>query len=152
MTRAPLLVAFALMHLAGCVEGPGPGDGFVALDYEVFVAEVQPLLADRCANPSCHGTPERPLEVFAVHKHRLDPDTVYLDAALTDDELGLGFLRASALVSPDEAPSLSPLVRKPLGVAAGGAPHVGGVQFERDDDPDYLTLLAWVSDDPGLGP
>lgn len=143
-----LLVSLASLTLvtASCVEGPGPGIGVTHVDYERYVDEVQPIFAEHCANPSCHGTEDRPLEVYAVHRHRLDPDDVFLDAPLTSQELRLGFERTRALLVPGESASAALLVRKPLPESYGGAPHAGGVQFGDTWSEDYLTLWAWIAD------
>ncbi len=132
-----------LLLALGCVEGPGQGEELLG-DYESFETEVQPIL-EGCANPSCHGTPERPLEIYAVRQHRLNPDDVYLESPLTDRELWLNFVRSCGFLMDLEAPEDCELLRKPLSPKAGGAEHVGGAQFGDVDNPDYAALLQWVS-------
>ena len=140
-----LVVGCAGAFLGGCVEGPGLDAPWPEGDTDRFQAEVQPVLADQCANPSCHGDVGRPLELFAVHQHRLDPTDVFLDTPLTWDELILNEERALTFIEAGADPETSPLLRKPLAVGQGGAPHAGGDQFARTDDDGYLALRAWIA-------
>jgi len=135
--RAELLSPLLLI---GCVGGPG-------LDGELdrFVAEVQPVLAERCASPSCHGRPSRPLGLFAVHQHRLDPADVHLDAPLTADELHANYDRALGFVLGASGAADAPLLRKPLAQGAGGMRHAGGIQFEDTQGFRYRSVLQWAT-------
>ena len=135
-----LLLAF---FLVGCVDGPGIGDELPG-DYRAFEEDVQPIL-NGCANPSCHGTSERPLELYSVRQHRLDPEEIYLETPLSDRELWLNFIRSCGFLMDLEAPEDCELLRKPLSVEAGGVEHGGGVQFGDLENPDYALLLDWVS-------
>jgi hypothetical protein len=126
---------WALLALAGCAPAPGY-DSLPPADYARFVAAVQPVLAARCANPTCHGRPDRPLEVFAPHLHRLDARRLFLDEPLTDEELRRNYDRARAFVA-DECL----LLTKPL---AGGARHGGGAQFADEEEAEWRTLRDWV--------
>ncbi|MCC6623909.1 MAG: hypothetical protein IT385_21805 [Deltaproteobacteria bacterium] len=138
-------VALALALIAsGCdVEGgvmPVP-----PASYEAWVAEVQPVLAARCAEPTCHGSSSRALEVFALGLHRMDPRAVHRADPLTDAELRAGFLSSCGFLVDIARPEASLLLRKPLARAAGGAGHAGGVVFEDTSDRDYRALSAWVA-------
>lgn len=151
--RAMAVVALALAVVPACVSGPGEVAAPLEASWESWVTEVQPLLAERCGNPSCHGDVSRPLEVFGVHRHRLDPSDTYVDAPLTDEELAVGYDKARALIVPGEAADESLLLRKPVPTSAGGAPHQGGVQFQDPaDDPDYEVLWAWIAQATGEAP
>ncbi len=128
-----------------CVVDPGVG-GLPAGDYDVFVEQVQPVLTPTCSSPSCHGSADRPFELYAVHQHRADPDDVYLDAQLSDDDLWHNYLQTSALQVDLENAEHSPVLTKPLAVDAGGEHHGGGNLFESTDDWDYLVVLDWIND------
>lgn len=136
-------VAAALL-LAGCVAEPGE-HALPPADYALFAEKVQPILAARCANPTCHGSPGRPLEVYAVHLHRRDPARVHRDEPLTEAEQRHNFERARAFVLGAEGPADCLLLTKPLAPAAGGVAHGGGVQFADTAERDYATLRWWVA-------
>ena len=145
MTRTLPFIAAAALACAACVSGPGEMAAPPAPDWDMWVDEVQPVLAEHCANPSCHGNVDRPLEVFAVHRHRLDPADTYLDAPLTTEELTVGYEKARAMIVPGEYADDCLLLRKPEPTHLGGAPHQGGVQFEAPEyDPDYQALRVWI--------
>ncbi len=111
---------------------------------DAFVAEAQPVLAGRCANPSCHGDPARPLALYAVHRHRLDPADTYLDAPLDEAELAHNFRQTGAFLLEVTAAEASLLLTKPLSVASGGSGHTFGAVFADTDDDGYRTLRAWA--------
>lgn len=139
------LALIAAFLTAGCLDT----DAMVTVptaDYDAFVSEVQPVLAERCGNPSCHGLSGRPLEVFAVHLHRLDPANVHRDLPLAPAELRANYLRASAFFLDGDRPEESPLLLKPLGQDAGGSEHSGGTQFADIAEADYRALLSWISE------
>lgn len=148
MTRAPLLLSLlACWSASGCLADehqawvPLP-----AADLQTFAAEVQPILAARCANPSCHGMAGRPLEVFAPQRHRADPADLHRDLPLTEAELAANFFRASAFLLDGRGPADCPLLTKPLAESAGGVAHVGGAQFYDTDEVEYARLLAWIEE------
>ena len=131
--------------LMACVMGPGSEELVLEADFSRFIDEVQPALAYGCASPSCHGSADRPLQLYAVHQHRLNPDDVWADAPLTNAELYLNFHRACGFLLDLERPADCELVRKPLAIAAGGQRHGGGDQFNDTDNPDYRAILDWIS-------
>jgi hypothetical protein len=139
--RAPLLAAL----LGGCVTGPGGQVFTVVGDHDVFIDEVQPVLAARCSNPACHGTRARPLALYATGLHREDPDDTWLDTPLTDDELWANHLRIVPFVAGAPQAATAPLLARPLDPDAGGSGHGGGVQFFDPDEPEFIALQAWVS-------
>ena len=145
MRRLLLPLTGGLFALTACVIGPGTGDTVPAGDPVAFRAEVQPILAG-CANPSCHGDPDRPLEVYAAFSHRLDPSMLFLDEPITDEELDLNRLRFCALLTGHPDAEDSAALTKPLDPASGGSEHVGGVVFGDTDEPEYVTLLRWAQD------
>ena len=66
----------------------------------------------------------------------------------TDEQLRRIFQNVSRLVTPGN-PNASRIVMHPLAPEAGGMSnaglHSGGRQFESQDDPDWKTLVEWVS-------
>ncbi len=137
---APLVALFAL---GGCAELDA-ADTLTEPDFEYFVEHVQPVLSSRCANPSCHGDSTRPLEVFAVHAHRLNPADVFVDAPLTEEELQMNYLRACGFLAIDGPASDSMIMLKPLAQEAGGGRHFGGAQFMDADAAGYRALETWI--------
>ncbi len=112
---------------------------------EQFESSVQPLLEERCSNPTCHGNAERALSLYAVHQHRLDADHVYMDAPLTDEEVRHNYLRASAFLIGISDVDVSPLLRKPLAPDAGGVAHRGETQFPDTETFGYRVLRDWAA-------
>ena len=131
--------------LLGCEPAPGATQRFPLGDPVAFTTAVQPILAARCANPGCHGDSARPLELYAEHQHRLDPNDVHRDLPLTDEELQLNYRRTCATLLGVVRPEAAPLLLKPLAEAAGGAGHAGGPVFFSTDDPELQALWRWVS-------
>lgn len=134
---------FALL-LAGCVPDAQSIDIDDEAGFAAFESSVQPILADRCANPSCHGAVGRPLQLYAAGWHRLDPADLHSMDGLNEEELRLNYSRASGFVQEAAQTGQCHLLTKPLAESAGGAAHGGGAQFEDQAEPDYLTLQGWV--------
>jgi WD40-like Beta Propeller Repeat len=119
-----------------CVSAPGRARGVDvsgaprdAASYARFVADVQPILKQRCAGSDCHGA-------------RLSD--LYL--ACGDDAAQTRWNYEISVQHLDETGSLSELLRRPLAMTAGGVYHEGGDVFEDGSDPDYEVLFAWASD------
>ncbi len=132
----------ALLGL-GCVGGPGETE-LPERALERFTAEVQPVLAEACANPTCHGHEDRPLRIYAPMRHRLRPEEVLADTPLDTDELQLNYDRVLGFLD-DADPGRSMLLLKPLAPDAGGAEHEGGEVFADETDRGYAALRAWVA-------
>lgn len=125
-----------VLLLACVVEGEdgAPGGG----DSGEFYADVEPILTEGCANPSCHGNADRPWQVYAVHRYRMDEADLWADGELSAEEHAANLAQARAFtVSPWE------LCRKPLDPAAGGMSHEGGVSWFSVDDAEYEALRSW---------
>lgn len=154
MKPGTYLAGGLLVVASACVDDTGYED-IPEADYGVFVDRVQPVLAERCANPSCHGTVRRPLEVYAPSFHRADPEMVHSSDPLTDAELRANFDRSRAFILGAERPLDTLLLSKPLAIAAGGTGHADVEVFETRDDTEYVRMLDWVEDalagseDPG---
>lgn len=109
------------------------------LDEAVFVADVEPVLEARCANPSCHGRPERPLSIFAPHFYREDSTRTFLNEALSDDELRHNYDLSCSFAVGIDFPDDCLLLRKPLGLAY----HGGGVVLD-ETDPEARAIRDWL--------
>jgi len=129
--------------LAGCIDGLGI-DGTLAADVDQFAATAWPTMALHCASSGCHGTPERPLALYARSEWRADPADLVADPALTDDELAHNAIASLAFVRDAQDVDAAALLARPLHPEAGGSDHGGGAQFADAEDPDYLALRAWV--------
>lgn len=135
MTRwTPCLLLLA----SACTLGGEPEDFPVSGDVVAFAEQAQPVFAARCASPSCHGSVERPLSLYAVHRFRIDPADANLDAPLSDEELHYNLLRASAFLLDIDHASQSLLLTKPL------AHHAGVEVFVDDADYDCRRLRSWI--------
>lgn len=109
------------------------------LDFDVFKAKIQPLLAEkrpghaRCI--TCHSTGT------AFRLQRLPKGrTEY-----TEDETRKNFEAVSRFVLPG-VPMKSRLLVMPLAHEAGGTEfHPGGKHWESQNDPEWKTLADWVN-------
>lgn len=132
--RRWLLAAICVAVWAGAAcDGPqepgAPGGGHdVTLDYGIFVAAIEPILQQRgCSNLGCHGGQ--------------GSGELLLSGGTSP---AADFLAVSGHVTPWDPPQ-SPLLRKPLAEIAGGAVHAGGEIFRDTTDPDYTTILDWIT-------
>lgn len=148
---AVLLVGGMALPCSGC----GTPEGEVELpevDAEVFAATVYPTLLADCAFSACHGSHDRFFSVFGPGRTRLDPASEPYDPA-TPEELALTFTRARSMLMSEEGPARSPLLRKPLAIQAGGAPHKGDdpwgqAIYPSKQDERYKTLFFWATTPP----
>lgn len=131
--------AAALLPAAGCrpadpvtPDPPGGGTAWI-WDAAVFDATVAPVLTARgCDTVECHGGGIR--GTFAL-------------SPAGDKDLAFDFAQAGWQADGGD-PAASALLRKPLAVGAGGAPHAGdadGGIFASTADPDYQAILAWIA-------
>ena len=138
----PALLAGALLAsapLLGCA-GPEPGlEPVPRPDRAAFAATVLPILIEHCANPSCHGRPERALSLFAPLKFRADPARTWLVEPLSPGEIEHDYRATAALIDPRD-PDGSLLLQKALARTY----HGGGVTLEAEDVP-HRALRAWIA-------
>lgn len=131
--------AAALLTAAGCrpadpvmPDPPGGGAAWV-WDEAMFAATVAPVFTARgCDSVDCHGGGIR--GTFAL-------------SPAGDKDLAFDFAQAGWQADGGD-PAASALLRKPLAVSAGGAPHAGdadGGIFDSTADPDYQAILAWIA-------
>lgn len=116
---------------------------------ERFDRDVAPILESTCLSSVCHGVSpgaEAAGEVidwsfFHVHTTRR--------GAIAD--LGQAYESAKSRINTLEHPELSTLLRKPLALAAGGEPHLGGVQLASRRHADYRAIAEWIAEESGGG-
>ncbi len=116
-----------------CRNGVGRFPGFSASDqptsssYGQFTQDIQPILKNRCAGSTCHGSPTADL---------------YLSCGDTQEELRWNyFVAVQHLTKPAAS---SELLRRPLAKSRGGTFHEGGNVIASTDDADYKKMLEWA--------
>jgi hypothetical protein len=132
----PTAIAGLLLGLgaAGCrgpaepPPPPGGGREFL-LDFALFSETVAPVLSRRGCDEGgdCHGDGIR--GTFAL-------------SPVDTKDVAFDFEQASMQVDPYDQLG-SPLLEKPLAVAAGGQPH-SYQPFASTDDPDYQAIRDWI--------
>lgn len=109
-----------------------------SLNYEFFKDKVEPIFLNkrpghaRCV--SCHTVNHAPL-----HLVPLAPGST----TWNEEQSRQNFELVQRVVVPGSLQS--PLLTHPLAITAGGdQAHGGGKHFESRDNPEWLTLKAWV--------
>lgn len=125
---------------SSCVDGPQLGSTVPSADYDAFVTNVQPVLADRCGQRSCHGTIDRPLWVYAPGGLRMDTNAGPLHPA----ELESNYWSARSFLVDVDDPDASLLLSKPLDVSQGGVEHANGPVFADRREHGYVALRQWL--------
>ncbi len=150
MGRIDLRVAacLGLVQLGACAMEPVPANPPSPPRAE-FDAVVYPIVLRDCGFPACHGSPERFFQIHGPGRTRLDPTTA-ITAPPTTAERDAAYERARSMLASAESVERSLLLRKPLEVDRGGAPHAGVDGHGRDvfastDDPRYAALYAWAN-------
>jgi hypothetical protein len=112
-------------------------------DYEFYKNNVQPIFLKhrethgRCV--TCHSGAGNGLSL-----QPLSPGS----ATWTEEQTKLNYEAVSRIVAPGK-PTSSHLLMHPLNPDAGGDLfHSGGHQFASQEDPDWLTMAAWVRQMP----
>ena len=139
--RAALLTGL----VAGCIGSPGGSLEVPVLDFPSFQSDLQPILGERCGNPSCHGRPDRPFSVHCAGRWRADPHRTFLDEPLSPEEMIADYARACGFAVGIRAPGDCLLLKKPLAVAADGVGHLGGDVWIDTRDPEYRVVEAWLA-------
>jgi hypothetical protein len=147
MAAALYVAPFAAAQSNEVPEAPATA---ASLDFEFFKTRVEPIFLKkreghaRCY--SCHSGGGAPAYLV-----KLSPGATFW----TDEQSRTIFRRVSTFVvlgKPDE----SYIVMHPLAPEAGGDTrtgfHGGGRQFRSKDDPDWQTLVQWVSGAKAAGP
>ncbi len=119
-----------------CRKGVGQHPGFDemqaptdAKSYQAFLRDVEPVLVERCAGSSCHGSKIADLYITcgaseAEHRWNYFVTLAHLDVSVSQSEL----------------------LRRPLSKMRGGTFHEGGTVFANVDDAGYKALRAWADD------
>ncbi len=122
-------------------------------DPELFEAEVQPIIAARCAYLGCHGREGMPLTLYALDYLRMrDPEGEIDPARPPLDELVLaaGELqhnrRAFAVRVGPEDPEADRerFLRRLLPLSRGGIPHAGIEVFADETDPELDAIRRFL--------
>ncbi len=137
------IIAGIAVVVSGCGPPASTPEDLPRPDYDEFVSEVQPILAQRCANPSCHGATSRPFSVYAAEAHRRDKSRVFYDEALSEGELRANYDRARSFVVDGGTGPL--LLVKPLAEEAGGIRHGDGEDvFMSPSEREYRIIEDWI--------
>lgn len=94
--------------------------------YDMFVSDVQPILAERCNFGSCHGSSQSDL---------------YLTCGDTPEQLQHNYIVSQSFVA--DPTDRSEFLLRPLAVQAGGVNHSGGDIWTSTNDGEYETLREW---------
>jgi len=135
-----------LLMLGGCAFDAPPANP-PSPSLGTFRDAVYPVLLRDCGFPACHGDTERFFRVYGPGRTRLDG--LATGAPLDDEEIRASYDRARSMLSSAGRAEDTLLLRKPLEVDVGGAPHMGIDQHGRDiyqttADDGYTTIRRWV--------
>jgi hypothetical protein len=128
----------AIGLVAGC-EGRGDATAVTPGDRAAYGADVEPVLAARCATLDCHGDPGRPLRLYSTTGLRADDSLRGRDAGLTDDEIDDN-IAAIAAVDPGAPAEAHLLVRKPLAEIG----HEGGRVWASRSEAQVVCVQGWL--------
>lgn len=146
--RSLVCLGLFAVALSACVENE-PQD-LPNLDAPYYRCNVQPIVDNKCSMLACHGDIRRPFHSFTRNRMRLVGTNVQRNLPLSEDELALNMRNALGFVDVD-LPRESWLILKPLDADSGGYFHRGREIYMGDDvfsdaeDPDYQTLLTWIT-------
>jgi hypothetical protein len=138
------LAGLALVLLVGCQLADVEDVQLRDFDYADFVDQVQPVLDELCANPSCHARAERALSIYSTRAWRANVDETYLPTELSDAELRHNYQACIVMTAEAAQPHEARLLRKSLGQQAFTY-HGGGEIFADTSDRDFRVLHNWVS-------
>jgi hypothetical protein len=122
-------------------------------DAELFVSQVQPILARHCAFLGCHGREGMPLSIYAVNYSRLrDPEGRVDNSRPPLDEQNLTATElehnrkglAARVGTDDRAGDIERFLTRLISLDQGSLRHAGVVVFDRPDDPELATLRAFL--------
>jgi len=137
-----LVRGFLALVAAGLLAN-APTAAAQSLDFQFFRTRVEPILlkkrGDRARCYSCHEGANNALNLAS-----LSPGS----PSWTEEQSRKNFQTISRIVVPGK-PTASRFLMHPLAPEAGGDPrptgmHMGGRQFETQNDPDWKTLAEWV--------
>ena len=135
------IACLALMLVGLLIQQPAAPSGKPALDYEVFKTQIQPILVKkrpghaRCI--ACHGQGTT-LRFQPLAAGR---------TTWTEEDSRKNFETIRRVAAPGNLKSR--LLLHPLEEKAGGDfYHSGGKHFASQNDPEWLTLKAWILGQP----
>lgn len=94
--------------------------------FDAFVADVQPILSERCGFGSCHGSTQ---------------SDFYLTCGDTPEQLAHNFIVAQSFIA--DPADRSELLLRPLAPNAGGVNHSGGDIWSSTGEGEFSTLREW---------
>jgi len=134
----PCLFAAGAARLRAQEQPASPPAAPATLNYEFFKTNVEPVFLNkrpghaRCV--SCHTVNHVPLHLVPLSAG---------SSTWNEEQSRQNFELVQRVVVPGSLES--PLLRHPLAQSAGGDPaHGGGKHFESQNNPEWLTLKAWV--------
>lgn len=145
------VVLATVLFGVGCALDAPAADPPVA-NRTMFDNQVYSLLLADCGFPECHGAlsmeEARFFRVYGPGRSRYLESTEVLDP-VTETEMDFTYARARSMLAGASSAEETLLVRKPLAVDAGGAPHMGRTAFGSDvysdtDAGGYELLLMWA--------
>ena len=133
-----LFVCGALLAGLLSQQSPTPPASSTTLNYEVFKTKIEPIFLNkrpghaRCV--SCHASNN-----VALHLVPLSPGAT----TWNEEESRKNFELVQRVAIPGDLQS--PLLIHPLLTEAGGDFfHSGGKHFNSQNDPEWLTIKAWI--------
>lgn len=137
----PCLFLATAASLKAQEQGSQPGSSSseaAPLNYEFFKDKVEPIFLNKRPGHArcivCHTVNRAPL-----HLVPLSPGAT----TWNEEQSRENFQLVQRVVVPGSLQS--PLLTHPLAISAGGdQAHGGGKHFESKDNPEWLTLKAWV--------
>jgi hypothetical protein len=96
--------------------------------FDAFVADVQPILSERCGFGSCHGSTQ---------------SDFYVTCGDTPEQLAHNFIVSQSFIA--DPADRSELLLRPLSVNAGGVNHSGGDIWTSASEAEFSTLRDWAA-------
>lgn len=141
MSASVLLVgSIVLLSACGNEVSPVPITGGGTLDCPTFQSSVNPIFDQNlggrtCSASGCHSVFSSAGGAFKIYPNAL-PNTVEMQA---------NYLSAKGMANLND-PSQSKLLLEPLaGTQSIVGSHTGGDIFASTSDPNYSTILSWIS-------
>lgn len=142
--RNVIPVVCLVAGLTGCAVDPGGSAPLRSPLRATFMNEAGPLLAKRCGDFACHGTPQRPFAQFAVGRMRKTTTDMGTSHPLTTAECDANYRATLGFLDAPSARDTT-LMRMALGATGG---HKGGAVFAAPSDPECRAILAWIEAAP----
>ncbi|MCB9593970.1 MAG: hypothetical protein H6719_14650 [Sandaracinaceae bacterium] len=143
---------FMFLIVAGCAFDAPSAAPPTPVYEPAFTETVYPILLRDCGFPDCHGNTDRFFRVYGPGRTRLiapTPENNTTDDPRSDAEVRASYERARSMLASAGRAEDSVLLRKPLEIDRGGAPHMGIDHHGQDvyqsvDDESYQAILQWA--------